>query len=129
LSNSGTADYVAAGLLQPYQTVFSLRDVVHYLWGVLFAPSVVDLLAFLNFVLERWAPWKTLCKEIRRLQRDLYFGLLTECEERVRDADENGNYTEEVKRQKEFGLTREGIGFVLTLLNVAFYSPAYISIA
>ena len=91
-------------------------------WESLLAPGAqppVDLLPFLKYIPERWAPWKTLCKEVGRLQRELYYGLLTECEERVRDGKENGSYMEEVvKRRKEFGMTREQTGYVLTLLDI-----------
>jgi hypothetical protein len=83
-------------------------------WEDLLAPGAhppVDLLPFLKYVPERWAPWKTLCKEVGRSQRDLYYGLLKECEGRIRDGRENGSYMEVVlKRQKEFGLNKEQIG-------------------
>jgi hypothetical protein len=95
---------------------------VLHLWESVLAPGAhppVDLLTFLKYVPERWAPWKTLCKEVRRLQREMYFGLLTECEERIRNTKDNGSYIEEVvKRQKEFGMTREQIGYVLISLDI-----------
>jgi hypothetical protein len=85
-----------------------------HMWETALAPGSqppVDFLPILKYVPERWAPWKTLCKEVRKAQRKLYFGLLTECEERVKRGEENGSYMEEVvKRQKEFGMTREHVG-------------------
>jgi len=87
-----------------------------HMWETALAPGSqppVDFLPILKYVPERWAPWKTLCKEVRKAQRKLYFGLLTECEERVKRGEENGSYMEEVvKRQKEFGMTREHVGYL-----------------
>lgn len=52
------------------------------------------------------------------------FGLLTECEERVKRGEENGSCLEEVvKRQEEFGMTREQIGCVLQLGICMIYGP------
>lgn len=50
----------------------------------------MDILPILAMVPERWAPWKTLCREVRRLQRKLYFGLLEECEKRLEDDKHTG---------------------------------------
>ncbi|KAF9269296.1 cytochrome P450, partial [Marasmius fiardii PR-910] len=73
----------------------------------------VDLLPFLNYIPERWALWKRRAREVRRLQRELYFSLVDECEKRIGEGEENGCYMEEVlARQKEFGLTREMIGYL-----------------
>ena len=86
------------------------------MWETALAPGAqppVDLLPILKYVPERWASWKTLCKDVRKAQRTLYFGLLTECEERVKRGEENGSYIEQVvMRQKEFGMNREHIGYV-----------------
>lgn len=90
---------------------------VQHLWESALAPGAqptVDLLPILKYVPERWAPWKTLCKQVRKAQRDLYFGLLAECEER---GEENGSYMEEVvRRQKEFGMNREHVGHVYSII-------------
>jgi hypothetical protein len=41
----------------------------------------------------------------------LYFGLLDETKERLRNGDENGSYMEEIlTRQEEFGMDREITG-------------------
>lgn len=48
---------------------------VQHLWEAVLAPGAhppVDLMPYLKYVPERWAPWKTLCKEIRKLQMGLY---------------------------------------------------------
>lgn len=71
----------------------------------------VDLFPLLKYVPERWAPWKTICKDIRRRQRDMYFGLLSKCEDRMRNGQRNDCFMERVlDRQEEFGLGREAIG-------------------
>lgn len=84
---------------------------VQHLWEDVLTPGAhppLDFLPFLKYVPERWAPWKTLVRDVRRLQRELYFGLLGECEERLRKGEDNGSYIEEViKRQEEFGMKRE----------------------
>ncbi|KDQ16557.1 hypothetical protein BOTBODRAFT_54002 [Botryobasidium botryosum FD-172 SS1] len=73
----------------------------------------MDLIPILKKVPERWAPWKTLCKKVRTLQRDLYFGLLKECEHRIANGLRNDCFMEGVlDRQKEFGMSRELVGYL-----------------
>ena len=57
-----------------------------------------------------FAKWKTVCREVRDLQRALYFGLLEETEKRTT---ENGCFMETIlKRADEWGLDREMVGYV-----------------
>ncbi|KAJ6482554.1 cytochrome P450 [Mycena sanguinolenta] len=73
----------------------------------------IDLIPILKYVPERWAKWKRDCTKTRKLQRDLYFGLLDEAKERLSRGDENGSYMEEVlTRQEEFGMDREITGYL-----------------
>lgn len=73
----------------------------------------MDMIPILKRVPERFAPWKTLCKKVRRLKRALYFSLLSECEQRIREGRRNGSFIEGIiDRQAEFGMTREHVGFV-----------------
>lgn len=54
---------------------------IQHLWEHTLEPGAhppVDLLPFLKYIPERWAHWKGLCADVRKRQRDLYFGLLTE---------------------------------------------------
>ncbi|KAK1235556.1 hypothetical protein PQX77_001209 [Marasmius sp. AFHP31] len=85
-------------------------------WELLLEPGAtppVDLLPFLQKVPERWAKWKRDVRQCRKHQRDLYFGLLDETKERMNKGEENGSYMEEViKRQEEFGLDREMMGYL-----------------
>ncbi|KII85199.1 hypothetical protein PLICRDRAFT_116720 [Plicaturopsis crispa FD-325 SS-3] len=68
----------------------------------------LDLLPILQYVPERFAPWKTLTKEVRKLQRELHLGLLREVEENLTEGAESGCYMEEVmRRREEFRMTRE----------------------
>ncbi|KAL0567565.1 hypothetical protein V5O48_014425 [Marasmius crinis-equi] len=86
---------------------------VNHLWNMALEPGAIDILPILDWVPERWASWKKIAKEVKRLQRALYFGLVDETEERIRRGDENGSYMEEVlKRRDEFGLNREMIGYL-----------------
>ncbi|KAF8756688.1 cytochrome P450 [Rhizoctonia solani] len=62
----------------------------------------MDLIPILKHVPEALASWKTLCKKTRKLQRDLYFGLLEETERRIANHQENNCFMEQVlARQQE----------------------------
>ncbi|KAJ7489151.1 cytochrome P450 [Mycena latifolia] len=85
-------------------------------WELVLEPGAhppVDLIPILKYVPERWAKWKRDCKKTRKLQRDLYFGLLDETKERLQRGEENGSYMEEIlTRQEEFGMDREITGYL-----------------
>lgn len=84
------------------------------------AQPPVDLIPILRYVPERWAPWKTLCRKVRSMQRELYLGLLDECEDRLRRGVGNGCYMEDIfEKREELGLDREMVASVLDL----DYSP------
>ncbi|KAF8599139.1 cytochrome P450 [Ceratobasidium sp. AG-I] len=89
---------------------------VNHMWSEALAPGVlppVDFLPFLKYLPTFLASWKTYCETIRRLQRKLYFGLLTEVEERLALGHENGCFIEQVlARQSEFGMSRELVGYL-----------------
>ncbi|CAE6487691.1 unnamed protein product [Rhizoctonia solani] len=73
----------------------------------------MDLIPILKHVPESLASWKTLCKKTRKLQRDLYFGLLEETERRIANHQENNCFMEQVlSRQQEFGMSRELVGYL-----------------
>ncbi|ELU41976.1 cytochrome P450 oxidoreductase, putative [Rhizoctonia solani AG-1 IA] len=73
----------------------------------------MDLIPILKHVPEALASWKTLCKKTRKLQRDLYFGLLEETERRIANHQENNCFMEQVlARQQEFGMSRELVGYL-----------------
>ncbi|KAJ7234771.1 cytochrome P450 [Mycena haematopus] len=85
-------------------------------WELVLEPGAtppVDLIPILKYVPERWAKWKRDCAKTRKLQRELYFGLLDETKERLSRGDENGSYMEEIlTRQEEFGMDREITGYL-----------------
>lgn len=87
---------------------------VQHLWAHLLQPGAhppLDLIPIFKYVPERWASWKTLCRQVREKQRDLYFGLLDECRERLQGNQRNNCFMEQVLlRQEEFGLTNELAG-------------------
>ena len=84
------------------------------LWERVLEPGAhppVDLLPILRHVPERWAPWKTLCREVRQLQRELYFGLLEQSERRIKDDNRNGCFMEDIlDKSAKFGMDREMAG-------------------
>ncbi|ESK85920.1 cytochrome [Moniliophthora roreri MCA 2997] len=86
------------------------------LWNLCMSPTAVppvDLLPFLDYIPESWAWWKRLALETRQKQRALYFGLLDECEQRMKRGEENGAYMEKVLAEKrELGFDREMIGYL-----------------
>lgn len=78
------------------------------------AQPPVDMIPILKYVPE-WmgASWKGLCREIKGLRRNLFFGLLSELEERNAQGDYNGSCMEKVyERADEWKLNREMIGYV-----------------
>lgn len=85
-----------------------------HLWEHALEPGAhppLDIIPILKHVPERWAPWKTLCKQVRAKQRELYFGLLNECRARLQRGQQNHCFMEQVlQRQEEFGLENEVAG-------------------
>ncbi|KDQ20363.1 hypothetical protein BOTBODRAFT_379163 [Botryobasidium botryosum FD-172 SS1] len=77
------------------------------------AQPPIDLIPILKYVPERWAPWKTLCRKVRAVQQELYFGMLEECERRIANGLRNGCFMESLlDRQKELALDRESVGYL-----------------
>ncbi|CAE6523007.1 unnamed protein product [Rhizoctonia solani] len=100
---------------------FETQEVVDFfeaqhMWEQVLTPGAlppVDFLPFLKWMPRPLAQWKDYCDETRKRQRDLYFGLLRETEERVANGHENGCFMEEVlARQEEFGMSRELVGYL-----------------
>jgi len=66
----------------------------------------------MKYIPERWASWKTEVKITRNLQRQLYFGLLEQVEERLQKGSSNGCFMETViEKGPGFGLDREAVGY------------------
>ncbi|KAF7369235.1 putative cytochrome P450 [Mycena venus] len=89
---------------------------VEHEWTTLLEPGAtppMDYFPFLKYVPERWAKWKQVAKFVRKLQRDMYFRLLDESQERLRRGAGNGSYVEElIERQDELKLDREMLGYL-----------------
>ncbi|KAG8966557.1 hypothetical protein FRC03_011695 [Tulasnella sp. 419] len=87
-----------------------------HLWEHALEPGAhppVDLIPILQKVPERFASWKSLCKEVRRLQQRLYFGLLEEVEKRTARGEANGCWMETVcERAEEWGMNRQIVGYL-----------------
>ncbi|KAK0450101.1 cytochrome P450 [Armillaria borealis] len=81
---------------------------VNHLWNHTLEPGAhppLDLLPFLRYLP---GSWKVLCKQVRRLQRQMYFDLLDECQARLQHGQETGFFIERVlQNQKFFGVDSE----------------------
>ncbi|KAK0229095.1 cytochrome P450 [Armillaria nabsnona] len=86
---------------------------VNHLWNHALEPGAhppLDLLPFLRYLP---GSWKDLCKQVRTLQRQLYFGLLDECQTRLQRGQETDCFIENVlQNQKFFGMDRELTGYL-----------------
>ncbi|KAK7016901.1 putative cytochrome P450, partial [Favolaschia claudopus] len=89
---------------------------VQHAWQAIIAPGAtppIDLIPILRYVPERWAKWKQMCVQTRRMQRELYFGFLDETRDRVMSGNENGSYMEDaLKKQDELGMDTEMTGYL-----------------
>ncbi|ESK84606.1 cytochrome p450 [Moniliophthora roreri MCA 2997] len=109
------ADMITKGLylaLIP-NTFYELQ----FVWTKLVSPGTVppvDKLPFLEYIPERWASWKALIREVKERHRKLYFGLLNDCENRMKsDVGGNGSFMEDLlSRKEEYGMDREKIGYL-----------------
>ncbi|KAK7051593.1 hypothetical protein VNI00_004572 [Paramarasmius palmivorus] len=90
------------------------------IWNELIAPGAIppiDILPLLSYIPESWAKWKRQVRELKEKHRTTHLALFDECERRMKRGEGNGSYMEEVlSRQEEFGLTREILGYVGTVL-------------
>ncbi|KAI3619427.1 cytochrome p450 [Moniliophthora roreri] len=87
-----------------------------HVWTTLASPETVpplDKLPFLEYIPEKWAPWKALIREVKRRHRELYFGMLDECEKRMTsDEGATGCFIEDLlNRKEEYGMDKEQVGF------------------
>ncbi|KAJ7916802.1 cytochrome P450 [Mycena leptocephala] len=100
------------------ETVASFK--VEHEWVTLLeagATPPMDFFPILKYVPERFAKWKRDCKNVRKMQRDLYFGLLDDTQERLRRGEGNGSFVEElISRQEELGMDREMTGYLSGIL-------------
>ena len=70
----------------------------------------VNMVPILKLVPERFASWKTECREIRVLQRNIFGRMLRPVEERLAQGNGNGCYMETVKeRADDWDLDSEAI--------------------
>ncbi|KAJ7170769.1 cytochrome P450 [Mycena crocata] len=108
---------VTYGKRAPRLTTKEVKDffIMHPDYEELLFPgsyAPVDFIPILKYVPARFAPWKGMCAKVRKMQQDLYFGLLVEVEERIKAKKEgNGCFMETViKRADEWGFTRDMVG-------------------
>jgi hypothetical protein len=86
-------------------------------WMNLMSPTAhppVDLIPILKKLPERFAPWKTLCNDVRNRQRKIYTRLLDQVERRMARGEGNGCFMETVSaKAKEWNLDRENLLYVV----------------
>lgn len=84
-------------------------------WEYLLRPGghpPVDVFTLLKYVPERWAPWKTVCRNIRSAHQKFYYDLLNRCLDRIANDKRNGSYMEYLlDNEAESGFDREGIWY------------------
>lgn len=102
------ATCILAGARSPRSTsplLTSFSDMIHK-WSGLLEPGSqppVDLFPILKYVPEKWAQWKSLCREIRGKQFELYDGFVKMCEQRIKDDAKNGSLLEGVVEDHKLG--------------------------
>ncbi|KAF5369154.1 hypothetical protein D9757_011077 [Collybiopsis confluens] len=81
------------------------------LWMSLTSTEIppLDFLPFLKYVPERWAYWKTLAQKTRKLQHDIYSGMLASAEDRLTNNRGNGSFIESILIQKGLEMDRDFI--------------------
>ncbi|KAF9468283.1 cytochrome P450 [Collybia nuda] len=97
---------------------FESHELTHFievvrLWMALTSTKVppLDLLPFLKYVPERWAPWKKLARDTKALQHDIYFTMLSSAERRLAKGEGNGSFIEGIlQNQKTLEMNREFVG-------------------
>ncbi len=87
---------------------------VQRIWAEILQPGALppmDLLPFLRHVPERWAAWKGVSREVRRRQRNLYYGLAERCGRRIKEDRRNDCFMEYVfDHQEQYNLSDEMLG-------------------
>ncbi|KAK7689440.1 hypothetical protein QCA50_007232 [Cerrena zonata] len=82
----------------------------------LFEPGAippVDILPILNYVPERWAPWKRKCRELREQYLQMFSDLRDVCETRIQNNKRNGSYLEDViDKEEKLGLSKEMVAAI-----------------
>nr|BAK09482.1 cytochrome P450 [Postia placenta] len=86
------------------------------LWVNILSPGahpLIEMFPALRCIPGPFASWRRLCKKVRIIQRQLYFGLLDEVEARSDQGNGNGCFMETVcARAQEWGLDRELTGYL-----------------
>ena len=54
----------------------------------------IDVFPLLKYVPERWAVWKTVCKQARSRQLEFYSKLVDRCLKRIANNERNGSHME-----------------------------------
>ena len=81
------------------------------------AQAPIDVLPVLKYVPERWAKWKTLCRDVRIAMFNLYEHLVVQCERRVAQNVQNGSLLESILEDKKLSSDRALIRCVSCLAS------------
>ncbi|KAA1473577.1 cytochrome P450 [Dentipellis sp. KUC8613] len=113
---------ILAGVRSPSTSspiVVGFNEFIHE-WTGLMEPTAhppVDIFPILKYVPEYWARWKTIARNVRMLQRQLYFGLLESCERRVAADQCNGSFLEDfIANLDKYGIDRETAAYTCGIL-------------
>jgi Cytochrome P450. len=118
------ATAILAGIRSPRTTSPILATFINMIekWSAIIEPGSqppVDQFPILKYVPTRWAPWKSLCSEIRAVQFDLYDGFIRMCERRIEQDKRNGSLLESVIEEKKLGIDRALIRCVSQMMSRA----------
>ncbi|KAK7686214.1 hypothetical protein QCA50_010434 [Cerrena zonata] len=73
----------------------------------------VDMFPWLKYTPEFLAPWKRKCMEMRKQQREIFFGMLDLVQDRMKEGQGNDCFMEYViEHQKHYNLDREFLGYL-----------------
>ncbi|CAL1703430.1 unnamed protein product [Somion occarium] len=86
----------------------------------------IDILPVLKYIPERWAPWKTLCKQAHDMQHKLYSGSVQICIDRIKDDKRSDCFMEFLlDHQEQYSLDQEElVYFGGSLIQAGSYTTA-----
>ena len=67
----------------------------------------IDIIPILQYIPERWAPWKAISRDLKERQQSCYYELYDRCKRRMEMGRGNGCFLEGViSEQESLGLTK-----------------------
>lgn len=127
------ASAIIAGVRSPQSTnafLVTFQD-TNVKWATILEPGSqppVDLLPALKYVPERWAKWKTLCREIRTTQTKLYGSIVKACERRIERDESNGSMLESLLGDKKLSADKDLLRYASSIAPIACIFCSSISV-